>query len=54
MKLHETTGDSSAASEPVEPRVMVGILARNTAHTLSNFLGFLENLDYPKEKMVIW
>ena len=47
---------SSAAvdKEQEMPLVMVGILARNTAHTLPNFLGYLENLDYPKSRMVIW
>lgn len=53
MKIGATLDDSSA-NKSEEPRVMVGILARNTAHTLSNFMGYLENLDYPKQKMVIW
>lgn len=37
-----------------DPLVMVGILARNTAHTLPNFLGYFENLDYPKHRMSVW
>ena len=37
-----------------DPLVMVGVLARNTAHTLPNFLGYLENMDYPKHRMKIW
>ena len=36
------------------PLVMVGILARNAAHALPNFLGYLENLDYPKRRMAVW
>lgn len=54
--IAECLGDAPSVSESEEKKnlVMVGILARNTAHTLSNFLGYLENLDYPKEKMLIW
>lgn len=52
------SASSSASSAPEDekqpPLVMVGILARNTAHTLPNFLGYLENLDYPKNRMIIW
>ena len=40
------------AKEP--PLVMVGILARNTAHTLPNFFGYLEGMDYPKHRMAVW
>ena len=40
--------------EDEAPLVMVGILARNTAHTLPNFLGYLERLDYPKHRMAVW
>lgn len=42
--------------EPVAlyPTVVVGLLVRNKAHTLPYFLHYLENLDYPKERMTIW
>lgn len=36
------------------PTVLVAILARNAAHTLPHFLGCLERLDYPKNRMAIW
>ena len=36
------------------PSVFVAILARNTAHTLPDFLGYLERLDYPKQRMSVW
>ncbi|XP_044530838.1 procollagen galactosyltransferase 2 [Gracilinanus agilis] len=36
------------------PTVFVTILARNAAHTLPHFLGCLERLDYPKDRMAIW
>jgi len=36
------------------PLVMVGILARNAAHALPNFLGYLESQDYPKRRTAVW
>ena len=36
------------------PHVFVAVLARNVAYLLSNFFGYLENLDYPKERMTVW
>uniref|UniRef100_A0A5F8H9D7 Uncharacterized protein n=1 Tax=Monodelphis domestica TaxID=13616 RepID=A0A5F8H9D7_MONDO len=35
------------------PTVFVTILARIAAHTLPHFLGCLERLDYPKDRMAI-
>lgn len=34
-----------------EPTVMVAIMVRNKAHTLPWFLYYLQNLDYPKQRM---
>ncbi|XP_055516084.1 procollagen galactosyltransferase 1 isoform X1 [Leucoraja erinacea] len=36
------------------PTVLVAIIARNTAHTLPYYLGALERLDYPKDRISIW
>ncbi len=49
----------SEEHSPVEdteelPSVFLAFLARNTAYLLPNFLGYLENLDYPKHKISIW
>ena len=44
-------GDGTGEQDPL---VVVGILARNAAHILPNFLGYLENLDYPKHRMSLW
>lgn len=59
--LADASGSSASGGEgeggrgaQQAPLVMVGILARNTAHTLPNFLGYLENMDYPKHRMKIW
>lgn len=46
-------GDGGGSMQQA-PLVMVGVLARNTAHTLPNFLGYLESVDYPKHRMKIW
>ncbi|XP_060602538.1 procollagen galactosyltransferase 1-like isoform X2 [Ruditapes philippinarum] len=36
------------------PTVFVAILVRNKAHTLPWFLGHLELINYPKEKIALW
>ena len=45
-----------AAEEDGEeaPHVFVSILARNSAHLLPNFFGYLEHLDYPKNRISVW
>lgn len=37
-----------------KPSILVGILARNKAHTLPYTLSYLENLDYPKDRIALW
>lgn len=37
-----------------KPTVLIGILVRNKAHTLPYFLSFLENLEYPKNRITLW
>jgi collagen beta-1,O-galactosyltransferase len=41
-----------AANE--EPLVFVPLLIRNKEHTLPYFLKLFEELDYPKDRMVLW
>ena len=36
------------------PHVFVALQARNCAHLLPNFFGYLENLDYPKKRISVW
>uniref|UniRef100_A0A4W4GDV5 Glycosyl transferase family 25 domain-containing protein n=1 Tax=Electrophorus electricus TaxID=8005 RepID=A0A4W4GDV5_ELEEL len=38
----------------MKPKVMIAILARNAAHSLPYYLGCLERLDYPKDRIAIW
>ncbi|XP_001608141.2 glycosyltransferase 25 family member [Nasonia vitripennis] len=37
-----------------KPNILVGILARNKAHTLPYTLSYLEKLDYPKDRIALW
>ncbi|KAK2841445.1 hypothetical protein Q7C36_013024 [Tachysurus vachellii] len=41
-------------SAMLKPRVMIAVLARNSAHSLPHFLGCIDRLEYPKERMAIW
>lgn len=36
------------------PTVVVAIIARNAAHSLPYYLGALERLDYPKDRISVW
>ncbi|XP_064163078.1 procollagen galactosyltransferase 2 [Anguilla rostrata] len=36
------------------PTVVIAIIARNAAHSLPYYLGALERLDYPKDRISIW
>ncbi|XP_036410516.1 procollagen galactosyltransferase 2-like isoform X2 [Megalops cyprinoides] len=38
----------------LKPKVMITILARNAAHSLPHFLGCIDRLDYPKDRIAIW
>lgn len=37
-----------------KPTVLIAILIRNKAHTLPYFLSFLEQQDYPKDRIKLW
>ncbi|KAJ0032358.1 hypothetical protein NQD34_002439 [Periophthalmus magnuspinnatus] len=37
-----------------KPKVMIAIVARNAAHSLPHYLGCIERLDYPKDRIAIW
>ena len=41
-------------SSLLKPKVMIAILARNSAHSLPHYLGCIDRLDYPKERIAIW
>lgn len=41
-------------SDLLKPKVLIAIVARNAAHSLPYYLGCLERLEYPKERIAIW
>jgi len=49
-----SNSDAAVRSAEAPAQVVVGVIARNTAHTLENFFGYLEALDYPKDRVQLW
>ncbi|XP_053229568.1 inactive glycosyltransferase 25 family member 3 [Podarcis raffonei] len=49
----ERTGSPAGPREEF-PTVVFAILARNSQHSLPHYLGALERMDYPKERISIW
>lgn len=45
---------AKAESALLKPKVMIAIAARNAAHSLPHYLGCIERLEYPKERIAIW
>ncbi|CAI8006303.1 Procollagen galactosyltransferase 1 [Geodia barretti] len=43
-----------AAAYGLSPHVFVSVLVTNSLHALPNFLGYLEGLDYPKDRISLW
>ncbi|XP_075340387.1 procollagen galactosyltransferase 2-like [Odontesthes bonariensis] len=41
-------------SSLLKPTVLISILARNAQHSLPYFLGCIDRLDYPKDRIAIW
>ncbi|XP_077460689.1 procollagen galactosyltransferase 1 [Stigmatopora argus] len=44
----------SPESPLLAPRVVVALICRNSAHSLPLFLGALERLSYPKDRIALW
>ena len=53
IKAQETNYEGEVTGHD-QPTVMVAILVRNKAHVLPYFLHYLEQQDYPKDRMSIW
>ncbi|XP_030016740.1 procollagen galactosyltransferase 2-like [Sphaeramia orbicularis] len=45
---------SQSGSSHLKPTVLITILARNVQHSLPYFLGCIDRLDYPKDRISIW
>ncbi|XP_062408646.1 procollagen galactosyltransferase 2 [Sardina pilchardus] len=41
-------------SSLLKPKVLIAILARNAEHSLPFYLGCIDRLDYPKDRITIW
>lgn len=54
LAVSDVVTDLSEESEVKEPSVFLAIIARNAAHLLPNWLGYIENLDYPKNRISVW
>uniref|UniRef100_A0A8C3AL53 procollagen galactosyltransferase n=1 Tax=Cyclopterus lumpus TaxID=8103 RepID=A0A8C3AL53_CYCLU len=44
----------SPESPLLAPRVLLALICRNSEHSLPYFLGTIERLNYPKERMALW
>ncbi|XP_004071417.1 procollagen galactosyltransferase 1 [Oryzias latipes] len=44
----------SPESPLLAPRVHVALICRNSEHSLPHFLGTIERLNYPKDRMALW
>ncbi|KAJ8277231.1 hypothetical protein GJAV_G00072880 [Gymnothorax javanicus] len=55
LELVSIVQDRVPSETPLlKPKVMIAILARNAAHSFSHYLGCIERLDYPKDRIAIW
>jgi hypothetical protein len=54
MLIYLTSLNIGIDAADEEPLVFVPLLIRNKEHTLPYFLKLFEELDYPKDRMVLW
>lgn len=52
--IEEAQADASEENEYLLPTVVIATLVRNKAHSLPWFLGLIEKLDYPKNRISLW
>lgn len=44
----------SPESSLLAPRVVIALVCRNSEHSLPLFLGTIERLNYPKDRIALW
>ncbi|KAJ8283564.1 hypothetical protein COCON_G00024140, partial [Conger conger] len=44
----------SPESPLLAPRVLIAMICRNSAHSLPHFLGTIDRLNYPKDRIAVW
>lgn len=59
IKLEEVQGYFpeerwSPESSLLAPRVLIALICRNSEHSLPYFLGTIERLNYPKDRIALW
>ncbi|KAK3768426.1 hypothetical protein RRG08_053418 [Elysia crispata] len=54
IKTTKTHLANAEASQKLLPTVVIATLVRNKAHSLPWFLGLIESLDYPKDRIALW
>ncbi|CAI8006304.1 Procollagen galactosyltransferase 1 [Geodia barretti] len=54
MTAPESADKFYEAAYGLPPHVFVSVLLTNSLHALPNFLGYLERLDYPKDRISLW
>lgn len=53
-KEDPVSSDASKPASDLRPSVLIAILARNHGYLLPNFLGYIDGLDYPKDRISLW
>ena len=53
VRATSSEGDPDREIEE-KPLVFLAVVARNQEYTLRNFLGYIERLDYPKDRIAVW
>ena len=46
--------DSLREPELIKPTVVIALLVRNKGHVLPYSLQYLQSLDYPQDRIVLW
>ena len=44
----------SVVNRSSSPHVFISVLVTNSGYLLPNFFGYLEQLDYPKDRISVW
>ncbi|TRZ03887.1 hypothetical protein DNTS_003812 [Danionella cerebrum] len=53
LMTHAQNPEPAPESPVLKPKVMIAVLARNSAHSLPHYLGCIDRLDYPKDRIAI-
>lgn len=54
LQYHQSKCVSNTEKDTLMPSVFFAILVRNKEHALPYFFGYLERLDYPRDRISLW